>query len=124
MTSAFHKLLTASAAAAFLAISPVSAQVTGGPEVVPHQDLDARVSPYKHDIREGFEGAQIPPAYADANFNPVIGDVVPDAVTLSPVPGAIVDTTPDVAGYHYFTTADGRVVLVHPEDRTIATVID
>ena len=124
MTSAFHKLLTAAAAAAFLAVSPVSAQVTGGPEVVPSQDLDARVSPYKHELREGFLGAQVPPPYADVAFDPAIGVTVPEDVTLAPVPPEIIEVTPDVTGYEYFTLPDGRVVLVHPEDRTVASVIE
>jgi hypothetical protein len=124
MTNAFLKLLTAAGTAAFLAISPVSAQVTGGPEVVPSQDLDARVSPYKHELREGFLGAQVPPPYADATYAPTIGSTVPEAITTAPMPPEMVEVSPDVAGYEYFTLSDGRVVLVHPEDRTVATVIE
>lgn len=124
MTNALHKLLTASAAAAFLAVSPVSAQVTGGPEVVPSQDLDERVSPYKHELRQGFEGATVPPPYADATYSPTIGDPVPEDITMSPVPPEIVEVSPDVSGYEYFTLSDGTVVLVHPEERTVATIIE
>lgn len=124
MTHAFHKLLTAAAAAAFLAVSPVSAQVTGGPEVIPSQDLDARVSPYKHELREGFLGAQVPPDVADVGFDPVIGATVPQEVTLAPVPAEIIETSPDLTGYHYFMLPDDRVVVVHPDERTVATIID
>jgi hypothetical protein len=124
MTHALHKLLTAAAAAAFLAISPVSAQVTGGPEVVPSQDLDARVSPYKHELRDGFLGAQVPPDYADVGFDPVIGESVPQDVTLAPVPAGIIEASPDLTGYHYFMLPDERIVIVHPEDRVVATIIE
>ena len=124
MSHALHKLLTAAAAAAFLAISPVSAQVTGGPEVVPSQDMDARVSPYKHEMRQAFEGIEVSPPYAEAGFDATIGATVPQGITTAPVPEQIIAVSPDVTGYEYFTLPDGRIVLVHPEDRTVATVIE
>jgi hypothetical protein len=40
------------------------------------------------------------------------------------VPEQIIAVSPDVTGYEYFTLPDGRIVLVHPEDRTVATVIE
>lgn len=124
MTHTLHKLLTAAAAAAFLAVSPVSAQVTGGPQVVPSQDLDERVSPYKHELRSGFLGAQVPPDYADVGYDPVIGEPVPQNVTLAPVPAEIVEVSPDLTGYEYFMLPDDRIVIVHPTERVVASVIE
>ena len=125
MANTYTKLIAAAAAAAFLAVSPVSGQVTGGPEVIPSQDLDRRVSPYKHDLRQGFLGAQVPPDYANVSgFDPVLGETIPQDVTLAPVPAELIAASPDLTGYEYFILPDDRIVIVHPQERVVASVID
>ena len=46
------------------------------------------------------------------------------AIVLGPVPAEIVAVAPETAGYEYFSLPDGRIVLVHPAERTIATIIE
>ena len=127
MTNAFPKLLTALGAAAFLFAAPLAAQDSGAgggaADVYPSQDMDERVSPYKHQMGETFRGLGTLPPASDVTFDPTIGAVVPDNVTRSPVPDEIIAISPEARGYEYVTLADGTIVLVHPEDNTIATVI-
>ena len=141
MTSAFLKLLTATAAAAFLIATPAAAQTNGtdagaeagaeagteggggGAEVVASQDLDARVNPNKAMIGETFRGLELAPA-ATVAFDPTIGTAVPETVVLAPVPPEIIAVSPETEGYEYFTLPDGKIVLVHPEERVVATIIE
>ena len=140
MTNAFPKLLTVLGAAAFLFAAPLSAQNTGtgggeagatagggagggGADVYPSQDMDERVSPLKHQMGETFRGLGTRAPATDVTFDPTIGATVPDNVTRSPVPDEIIAISPETRGYEYVTLADGTIVLVHPEDNTIATVI-
>lgn len=142
MTSAFLKLLTATAAAAFLIATPAAAQTNGteagaeagaeagteggggGAEVVPSQDLDARVNPNKAMIGETFRSLELAPAATEITFDPTIGAAVPETVVVEPVPPEIIAVSPETEGYEYFTLPDGRIVLVHPEERVVATIID
>lgn len=137
----FPKVLTAAAAAAFLTLTPVYAQTDSGggdaagatagggagggaADVYPSQDMDERVSPLKHQMGETFRGLSTQPAATDVTFDPTIGATVPETVVRGPVPAEIVEIAPETEGYEYFTLADGRIVLVHPEDHTVATIIE
>jgi hypothetical protein len=129
MTNAFPKLLTAVGAAAFLFASPVAAQDSpggGGADVVPFQDFDDRVTPaHRTAMSTTFRGmADLPPAAADVTFDPTPGTAIPGTVQTYPVPDEIIEVSPDVRGYEYVTLPDGRVALVHPQDRTIAAILD
>ncbi|HUE45719.1 MAG TPA: DUF1236 domain-containing protein [Aestuariivirgaceae bacterium] len=130
MTNAFPKLLTALGAAAFLFVAPVAAQDSGagvgGFDVVPSQDFDDRVTPdHRTAMSTTFRGmGNLPPAQTDVTFDPTIGTAIPGTVQTYSVPDEILGVSPDVRGYEYVTLPDGRIALVHPEDRTIAAILD
>lgn len=130
MTIGFTKLVTAAAAAAFLTLTPVHAQNSSGSvgggaaDVYPSQDMDERVSPNKDRMRETFRGLGTQAPATDVTFNPTIGATVPETIIRGPVPQEIVEISPETAGYEYFTLPDGRIVLVHPEAHTVATIIE
>ena len=133
MTNAFPKILTVAAAAAFLAVAPVSAQTSGSgtggagggaADVVPAQDLDQRVNPdTRLRMGETWRGLTLPEAVAET-IDVTVGAVVPDTAVRRPVPPEIVAVVPETQGYEYFVLADGRIVLVHPEDNTVAMILD
>lgn len=133
MTNAFPRILTVAAAAAFLAIAPVSAQTSGSgtggagggaADVMPAQDLDRRVNPDKRQwMGETFRGLTMPEAMA-ATFDATVGAVVPQTALRHPVPQEIIAAVPEAQGYEYFVLPDGRIVLVHPADNTIAMILD
>ena len=130
MANTYPKLLAAIAAAAFLTATPVYAQnnsgsVGGGAaDVYPSQDLDERVNPMKQQMGETFRGLGSPPAATNVAVEATIGATVPDTVVLAPVPAEIVAVAPETEGYEYFTLPDGKIVIVHPGDNTIATIIE
>jgi len=133
MTSAFPKILTVVAAAAFLAVAPVSAQTTGSgtggagggaADVVPAQDLDQRVNPETRlKLGDTFRGLTMPEAMA-VTVDATVGAVVPETAVRHPVPQEIIAAAPETQGYEYFVLPDDRIVLVHPEDNTIAMILD
>jgi hypothetical protein len=130
MANTYTKLLAAIAAAAFLTATPVYAQNTSGSvgggaaDVYPSQDLDTRVNPLKQQMGETFRGLASPPVATDVAVEAKIGAAVPEGVVLGPVPAEIVAVAPETEGYEYFTLPDGRIVIVHPAERTIATIIE
>jgi hypothetical protein len=132
MTNAFPKLLTALGAAAFLFAAPLAAQNTSGgvgggaADVVPFQDFDDRVTPdHRTAMSTTFRGmSDLPPAQTDVTFDPTVGTSIPGTVQTYPVPDEILGVSPDVRGYEYVTLPDGRIALVHPQDRTIAAILD
>lgn len=133
MTNAFAKILTVAAAAAFLAVAPVSAQTSGSgtggagggaADVVPAQDLDQRVNPdTRLRMGETWRAMTLPEALAET-VDVTVGAVVPETAVLQPVPQEIITVVPETQGYEYFVLADGRIVLVHPADRTVAMILD
>ena len=64
------------------------------------------------------------PAATNVTFDPTPGTAIPTTVRTYPVPDEIIEVTPDVRGYEYVTLPDGRIALVHPQDRTIVTILD
>lgn len=133
MTNAFPKILTVAAAAAFLAIAPVSAQTSGSgtggagggaADVMPAQDLDQRVNPDKRLMMgETFRSLTMPEAMA-VTLDATVGAVIPETAIRQPVPQEIIAAVPETQGYEYFVLPDGRIVLVHPADNTIAMILD
>ena len=132
MTYAFPKLLAAVAAAALLAASPVSAQTgTAGqsvspssPDVLSVEQFGQQVTPeHRVTMGETFRGLTMPEA-ATVDFDVTVGAAVPDTAVRHPIPPEVVTAVPHARGYEYFVLADGRVVLVHPQDRTIAMILD
>lgn len=97
-------LMTAIAAAALLSISPVSAQVTGGPEVQPRFSLDERITPeMRPDLHQRFYDAPMP-----------------EHAEVRQVPPEIVEEYPEVAGYEYIALPGDRFILIDPETGEIA----
>ena len=130
MANTYPKLLAAIAAAAFLTATPVYAQTTSGSvgggaaDVYPSQDLDERVNPLKQQMGETFRGLASPPVATDVTVDATIGATVPEGIIRGPVPPEIIAVAPETEGYEYFTLPDGKIVLVHPADHTIASVIE
>lgn len=141
MANAYPKLLAAIAAAALLSVSPLAAQTSGsgtgtaagasdsagggGADVVPFQDFDERVTPeHRTAMSTAFHGIDLPPAVTNVTIDPTPGFEIPATIETHPVPPEIVEIVPDVRGYEYVTLPDGRIALVHPQDRVIVTVLD
>jgi hypothetical protein len=129
--STFSKLVIAGATAAMLAISPAYAQTSGSggseggsAEIAAPTVLDERATA-EHRMRMGetFRGLTLPEAL-DVTVDATVGAVIPETAVLHPVPDEIVTVVPESRGYQYFTMPDGRIVLVHPADRTVAMVLD
>ncbi len=53
----------------------------------------------------------------------VVGDPVPDAVELHPVPDEIVARVPSAGRYEYFDW-EGRMVFVDPDTRRVVQIVD
>lgn len=124
MTNAFPKLLTAAAAAAFLTFTPVHAQNYESTGIgAPRDVFVERAEPHRQWMGETFRGMTMPEPM-DAAIDATVGSTVPDTAVRHPVPDAIVEAVPEARGYEYFQLTDGRIVLVHPGDNTIAMVLE
>ncbi len=131
MSNAFPKILTVAAAAAFLAVTPVYSQTSGtgtgggAADVVPMHEFDQRVTPeHRTTMGTAFRAMQLPPAATDVTIDLTPGVVIPETLQTHPLPPEIVEAVPDTRGYEYVNLADGRIALVHPQDRTIVTILD
>lgn len=52
-----------------------------------------------------------------------VGTVLPEDVTLQPVPQEWVTTTPDMQNYEYFDW-NGKAVFVDPKTRKVVTIVE
>jgi len=52
-----------------------------------------------------------------------VGAVLPEDVTLAPVPETLVGEVPEVRNYEYFDW-NGKVVFVEPQTRKVVQIID
>jgi hypothetical protein len=75
----------------------------------------------RHTIKELMKDARVQPATGDAPMN--IGDVVPERISVQPVPAEVAERVPQVKS-HTFFVKDGHIVLVSPKDNKIADVIE
>ena len=127
--SAFSKLVIATSAAAMLAVSPVYGQSGGSgeggsAEVAAPTVLDEHATPeHRMKMHQTFRTLTLPQAI-DVTVDASVGAVVPQTAHLHPVPDEIIAVLPQSRGYQYFTLSDGRIVLVHPADRTVAMVLN
>lgn len=125
MTNSFPKLFATLGAAAFLMATPLAAQNAGGAGAEVYPELGVffeRVNPDKHrDVHEGFTGLGSPAA--EEGVEAQVGGSVPEGVTTYAVPESIYADTPELRNYEYFMLPDGRAAVVHPETRTIETII-
>ena len=63
----------------------------------------------------------IAPVMLDARL--AVGDVIPEATELHPVPDAIVAAAPELAAHSFFLAND-RIHVINPETRAVVAVID
>jgi hypothetical protein len=52
-----------------------------------------------------------------------VGDVIPEATELHPVPDAIIATAPEFVG-HGFYVGNDHIHVIHPETRAVVALID
>ena len=52
-----------------------------------------------------------------------VGDVIPEATELHPVPDAIIATAPEFAAHRYYVDNE-HIHVIHPETRAVVAVID
>jgi hypothetical protein len=52
-----------------------------------------------------------------------VGEMIPEATELHPVPDAIVATTPEFAAHRFYVDED-HIHVIHPETRAVVAVID
>jgi hypothetical protein len=77
----------------------------------------------KTKIKQVVQEVNVEPVSVD--FNISVGVAVPQTVVtvLRPVPTQIVEIVPAYAGYLFFMTASGQIVIVHPSTYEIVYVI-
>jgi hypothetical protein len=52
-----------------------------------------------------------------------VGEIIPEATELQPVPDAIVATAPEFAAHRFYVDED-HIHVIHPETRAVVAVID
>ena len=52
-----------------------------------------------------------------------VGDLVPDNVKLTPLPGEISQKVPQAKSHMFFVMDDDTIVLVSPSDRRVADIL-
>ena len=75
----------------------------------------------QHTIKEVVKDEQLPKVVV--NFPMSVGATVPASVALQPMPTLIGQKVPSVKTHRLFVT-ENRIVLVNPNDRRIAQVLD
>lgn len=74
------------------------------------------------EVREVFVEAAPEPVAVD--FEITTGAVVPDTVTLQPLPPRIVEIVPQYDGYQYVAVEGGSYAIVEPATSEVVYVID
>jgi hypothetical protein len=59
----------------------------------------------------------------DVDFEVNVGVVVPNTVTLRPLPPRVIEIVPAYSGYEYFVLADGRIIIVEPGTLKVVYVL-
>jgi hypothetical protein len=72
-------------------------------------------------FHEHVTSANVTPATVDMEL--AVGAMVPENVTLNPVPAEIIGSAPELEGHEFFVV-DDRIHVVDPETREIVTVIN
>jgi hypothetical protein len=75
----------------------------------------------QHTVREVVKDAHLPAV--NVNFRITAGEPVPASVALQPMPSALADKIPQIKTHRVFV-AGNYIVLVNPNDRRIALVLD
>lgn len=74
------------------------------------------------EVRQIFVETAPEPVVVD--FDVATGVVVPDTVTLQPLPPTVVEVVPDYADYQYFALEDGRIVIVEPTTLEVVYILE
>jgi Protein of unknown function (DUF1236) len=100
-------------------IENAHAQANPPPAVAPAPRLTLTAE-QEYIIREiVFKDLNVPKENAAPD---TVGDVVPDNVTLHPLPPEILQKVPQARSHSFFVTGD-EIILVSPSDRRVADVI-
>jgi len=75
----------------------------------------------KHVVRELLKDSKVAPAAVTTKVS--AGEQVPAAVALHPIPPAIGQKVPQIKS-HLFYWTKAQIVIVDPQDRKVAEVID
>lgn len=73
------------------------------------------------EVREIF--VESAPAPVTVDFDVTTGVVVPETVTLQPLPPRVIEIVPEYEGYEYFALEDGRVVIVEPATSKVVYIM-
>lgn len=73
-------------------------------------------------VREIFVAT--PPTTTTVDFDVATGVVVPNTVSLQPLPPTIVEVVPAYEGYQYFALDDGRIVVVEPTTLEVVYILE
>ena len=108
-----NKTLASLAAAAIISL---------GASVAFAQSETIELSPeVQSSFHEHVTSANVTPAAVDTEL--AVGAMVPEDVTLNPVPAEIIGSAPDLEGHEFFVV-DDRIHVVDPETREIVTIIN
>jgi hypothetical protein len=117
-----RRLLIATAAAAALLMSGslAGSQAPSQSPVAPQSKVNLTLE-QRHVIKEIVKDLNVQKAPADTPVS--IGATVPQTVPLNPMPADISQKVPQVRSHTFFVAGD-RIILVSPNDKTIAEVIE
>lgn len=121
-----HKIFAAVMASSAFIAAPAFSQVVieeAPVEVVPAPGT-VEVIPVERvgEVREVFVEAAPEPVAVD--FEITTGSVVPDTVTLQPLPPRIVEIVPQYDGYQYVAVEGGSYAIVEPATSEIVYVVE
>ncbi len=116
-----RRLLIATATAALLMSGSLAGSQTPSQDAVPPQSKINLNLEQRHIIKEIVKDLKVQKAPADTPVS--IGATVPQTVALNPMPADISQKVPQVRSHTFFLAGD-RIVLVSPNDKTIAEVIE
>lgn len=74
------------------------------------------------EIRQVVKEVDVKPV-EKVDFDVSVGTTIPQTVTLEPLPPRIVEIVPQYKAYRFFILADGRIVIVDPDDFRIVYVL-
>ncbi|MEZ2128893.1 MULTISPECIES: DUF1236 domain-containing protein [unclassified Sinorhizobium] len=74
------------------------------------------------EIRQVVKEVDVKPV-EKVDFDVSVGTTIPKTVTLEPLPPRIVEIVPQYKSYRFFVLADGRIVIVDPDDFRIVYIL-
>ncbi len=113
-------IATATTAALLMSGSLAGSQTPSQDAVPPQSKINLNLE-QRHIIKEIVKDLKVQKAPADTPVS--IGAIVPQSVPLNPMPADISQKVPQVRSHRFFLAGD-RIVLVSPNDKRIAEVIE